>query len=128
MAFLIKRKRSPFWAIRYRDPATGRWGQKSTKLRVGDREAKRAALMMAAELANREPQSKHFTDGERFSRLIPQFLEAKCGGRSQKKTRERYHLALRHWQEFCEQQKLQHPAQLNHEHILQYIAWRKRAD
>lgn len=124
MAFLIKAEKTKYWILRYRDLASGRWREKSTKCRVDDRLETRAAQRMEAEASRQEAQVRPDASGE-FSSWVRAYLR---GHYANPKSLKRYEAAWLRIVEFSHKEKIRHPSEVRYEHANAYLQWRKSRD
>lgn len=123
MASLYQRPRSPFFWIKFHDPATGRTRRLSTGFRiVSDR---RKAEVLCAERTLAEKKFAGFVNRERWRYWVTPYLALRYGS---PKTLRRYEAAWRTMEMFLVEQKILYPRQLNREHCLAYFAWRQQPD
>lgn len=122
MAQLREDKRSPFYYIRYKDLETGRWRDKSTKLRLDVPSDRLKARKLCDEYSAREAQVGPQDSGN-FSTWVPVFLQQHYQNSNSVK---RYKTAWGHVSGFLKQYNLQHPAQLKYIHANMYMEWRKK--
>jgi len=125
MAHLIKRKRSPFWAVRFRDPQTGKWRQQSTQLRINDRKETRKAQEIALRISERENQSRPVGAKGAFMSWAHAFLRSRHAHQSQSKTLSRYLIALNNWMVFFDREGITHPSQLTYDNVRSFLDWRR---
>ena len=123
MASLRKEKNSPFWFIRYRDLDTGRWRDKSTKLRHDTPNESRKARKMADEFSVRESQVAPTVSGN-FNSWVPLFMEQNYKNPN---SLIRYQTAWAHIEKFLNFNNLKHPTQIKYIHSEIYMEWRKKS-
>lgn len=121
MAYLRKVKGSPFWSLRYQDFETGRWREKSTKLRHQDPKETRKANRLCDEQSEREAKIKPETDGE-FVRWVPEYLRTHY---NRSNSLKRYEAAWQRISEWLKLRKIRHPRQIRYQHAADFMAWRK---
>lgn len=123
MAHLVKKPRSPFWALRHR--RGGRWIQFSTKLRVNSSRE----TSQAERLRDQHTAEEHRDDGHRkeegWAAWLGNFLAFRYGRPDQRKTRERYETAWKPLSRFLKAEGVDFPRQLRVEHIERYFNWRQ---
>jgi hypothetical protein len=120
MAYLIKKPRSPFWHLRYRDLDTGAWCTKSTHKRYDDTKDSRAAQRMADEATSREEKVGPDTEG-RFDKWVPAYLRRRYANRA---TWKRCDSAWQRIHEWLKSRDLRHPSQIKYAHLDEYMEWR----
>ena len=112
MASLYTRQRSPFWWIKFRDPATGKIVRHSTEIRLDAKDGKRAArkLKLEAEMRENEPLEKR---NAHFDSWVVGFLTEKYA--EQPQTLKRY-LGCWAWlDEYLQEKEIRVPRQLTFE-------------
>ena len=122
MAQLREEKHSPFYYIRYKDLETGRWRDKSTKLRLDTPKDRLKARKLCDEYSAREAQVGPQDSGN-FCNWVPIFLQQHYQNPNSLK---RYTTAWNHIVSFLRLYNLQHPAQLKYIHANIYLEWRKK--
>lgn len=120
MARLLKRPRSPFYYIEFKD-ATGQLCRESTKCRHDTREGERAANRILNKRAAEEKQAKVLPRNSAFSQWVVGFLTQHATNPA---TRRCY---LNRWNMltlFLNSRKIQHPCQITYALCQEYVAWR----
>lgn len=125
MAFLVKSKNRPFWLLRYRDTTSGKWVQKSTGLRVNDRNQTRKARELRDRHAKQEQREKPTTPEEAWEHWVPNFFDLRYGAPESAKTRDRYQTSWKAVSLYLKDQNVKFPRQLRYEHVREYFNWRK---
>src|SRR5690349_21280064 len=74
MAWLFKQKRSPFWWVGYRDPATGRVKREPTGFRIGIGEDYGKARARRAKLAEQEAKACRIGQDDRWDSWVLPYL------------------------------------------------------
>ncbi len=121
MAYLIQKKRSPFWYLRTRNLETGRWTEQCLKLRIDDPKDSAKALKEAAKSTTGEVVARP-RRGENFSEWVPDFIASHY---VKALTRERSLYFWRTIHVFLHENGLRHPREVKYEHAAAYMAWRK---
>jgi site-specific recombinase XerD len=122
MAQLREEKHSPFYYVRYKDLETGRWRDKSTKLRLDTPSDRLKARKLCDEYSSREAQVGPQDSGN-FSNWVSSFLKQHYQNPNSLK---RYSTAWGHIIDFLKLYNLRHPAQLKYIHANIYVEWRKK--
>ena len=125
MASLIKIPRSPYWYVCFRDPLTRKRMRKPTPCRWNDRLQTRAARELVAKKTYEEKQAPRTVAQEQWTAWVRPYLAQRYDDRE--KTRERFLSAWRTIESFLIGHRIETPAQLNHQGVAQYIAWRKQS-
>jgi integrase len=125
MAFLIKQPGRPYWLLRHRDPVKGRWVQKSTGLKINDRNDTRKARELRDRHSGQEQALKTTTPAEAWPCWVQAFLAFRYGSAENAKTLARYQSSWRSLSVYLESKAIKYPRQLNYEHLRDYFAWRK---
>lgn len=84
MASIYTRQRSPFFWVKYRDPATGRTRRESTGIRVAEVGAQQRANRRRAELEVKELSAPKIRQTERWEGWAREYFEARYAGSSLK--------------------------------------------
>lgn len=114
MAHLFKQKKSAFWWIKFRDPATGAPARKSTKLTNFVH-----ARKVLAEYQLKESQMTNTSPSEIWDRWVEAFFEERYG-----ENKLRAQCAWRMLRMFLLEHELTAPRQVTREHAALYLAWR----
>jgi hypothetical protein len=125
MAYLIEKKRSPFWYLRSRDLETGKWVEKCTKLRRDDPKESAKAIKLTAKTSTEEIIAKP-RSGENFSEWVPDYISDHYTTKPLTQRR-----ALYFWRTirvFLHENGIRHPKEIRYEHASLYMAWRKGKD
>lgn len=128
MAFLFKRRDSPFWWIRFRDPSTGKTEQRSTELRILSSAETRMAKAMQAEKTAAElraPATQRSVD--RWDRWAADYLEVRYATQDQSATKERVLINWANLRVFLAERGISRPRMLKRDHCFEYIKWRTTA-
>jgi site-specific recombinase XerC len=123
MAFIYKRKNSPFWWINYRNPVTGKRELKSTGCRIGSGPDKRRAEEIEAEKTLAERQAPAAAIGK-WDSWVTDFIKEQVSGR----TSERYLSAWRTLRMFLDETKIICPRDVTYQNCSTYLKWRADAD
>lgn len=123
MAHLHKNAKSPFWFLRYRDLDTGKWVEKNLKLRRDDSKESAMALKLAAK-KSKEEALVGTSKGDDFVDWVPRYIESHYLKPNTRKRSIHFWSNLSSW---LIAQKIRHPRELQHEHALEYMTWRKKA-
>jgi integrase len=120
MARLLKRPRSPFWYVEFKD-ATGNICRESTKCKVDTREGERAANRILNKRSAAEKQTRTLPRNSAFSEWVVPFIHQHA---THKLTRSVY---LNRWNMltlFLNARDVKHPCQLTYAHCQEYVTWR----
>jgi len=121
MAYLYRKKRSPFWYVVYFDPS-GKERHRSTGLRGDDPNDTVKAKSLRAELEGKELRRTPSANAEeRWDVWVPRFLERHCDSAA---TRRRYLNAWKWIALWLEIRKLRAPAEISYRAALEYLDWR----
>lgn len=130
MASLYRQKKSIYWWIKFRDPATGQTKRESTGFKIGvgldtkkAREVCATRSLAEAKSANSVPSA---FNKERWERWVPDYLAIRYRGKDQ--TLLRYHLAWENVSLFLCGQEILRPRQLTRNHCMAFMEWRKVPD
>lgn len=126
MASLFKRKRSPFWWVKYRDPFTGEVKRESTGFKFSTGPDSRRAKELEAEKTLAERATARATSSEAWERWVPPYIAARYSQST--KTRNRFESAWRNLRLFFSEQRITAPRNLAREHCNLYFAWRQEPD
>ena len=126
MASLYQRKvvgeTSPYWWIKYRDPATFKIKQETTKYRIGVGRDTRLARQLEAEYTCRERTLPRTSKKEGWDMWVTAFLKLRYHSSEQSKLR--YLTAWRNVRMFLNESRITVPRQLKREHCTEYFIWR----
>jgi hypothetical protein len=122
MAYLIEKKRSPFWYIRRRNLETNAWEEKCTKLRRDDPKESAKALKLVAKTSTEEIIAKPRC-GENFSEWVPDYIRDHYATKPLTLERNLYFWRTIHV--FLHENGIKHPKEIRYEHATGYMAWRK---
>ena len=120
MAYLYRKKRSPFWYVVFFD-AQGKERHRSTGLRADDPNETSRAKALRAELEAKEHHREPGVGTESWDSWVPQFLERHC---QTKKTHDRY---LRAWSWvalWMQHERIHSARQLTYKRGVEYLDWR----
>lgn len=123
MASIFKRPRSPFWWVKYRDPASGKICREST-LQSCNGPGTRRAREIEAEKTLLERRASQSVDRGSFDTWVKPYLNTKY--RYNEKTLDRYLTCWRTLELFLAETKIKFPIQLRREHCFDYLAWREQ--
>jgi len=126
MAFIYKRKRSPFFWIRFRDPNTGEMIAQSTGFKVGNAHDKRCAQELEAEKTLLERATGRPAKSEIWAHWVRPFLATHYS--QSQESLARYLTAWRSLEMYFKEMKIPCPRNLTREHCLHYFEWRKTPD
>ena len=123
MAYLIEKKRSPFWYIRSRDLEIGKWIEEGTKLRVDCPKDSAKAVKEAARRTSQEAIVRPNRGGN-FVEWVPDYI---CAHYKNPRTllRSRYFWSTVHV--FLHEQGIRAPCEVTYSHAQRYLDWRKGA-
>jgi integrase len=120
VACIYPRKRSPFWHMEWRDPATGLLLNRSTKLRRDSTDQTRRARQLCAQRTANELEAPIV--GHESWKWVHRFLATTYG--NSPKTLSRYRQAWFAFSMFLRDQQVSIPRQLQREQAEAYIIWR----
>lgn len=121
MAFLIERKQSPYWTLRYRDLETGKWRNKCLKLRRDDPRATIRANKEALKSTEKEKSIRRVI-GENFVDWVPEYIRSHY---KNPRSVLRYGYVWSTVGTFLKEFKIGHPREVKYEHAGLYLDWRK---
>src|SRR5215210_5792793 len=121
MASLRQKKKSPFWILRYKSPATGKWVDRATKFRHDNARQTRLAEKTRDEATARERRMHEDRSRSDWAQWVPAFIASQY---ENPRTRLRVEECWTALAEFFKQRKLTHPAMLLREHCFEYVDWR----
>ena len=126
MASLKKKKRSPYWYIKYRD-ADGRILEESTHLRHGLASETRQAKIIKAQRTKEELKRFNINPSHgKWSEWVPDYLHTRY--EYQEKTLTSYWTRWHNVEVFLEQKHIARVQLLKREHADEYLRWRKVGD
>lgn len=120
MAYLYRKKRSPFWYVVYIDTDM-KEVHRSTGLRADDPNDTAKAKALRAELESREHHRGPVVNSEEWERWVPKYLDRHC---QSARTLERYTgnwKWLSHW---LQVEHLHSPRAITYRKALEYVDWR----
>jgi len=120
MASLYKRKRSPFWWIKFRD-AHGAVQRESTSLKIGRGDDYKRALDLRAEKSLAERAFGAVKSAEFWEQWVPAYMAEQLTGT----THVRYQAAWRTVRQFLTDKQILAPRQLSYARCAEYLDWRK---
>jgi integrase len=120
MAYLYRKKRSPFWYVVYHD-ASQKEVHRSTGLRADSPDDTAKAKAMRAELEAKEHYRAPVVNSEGWDTWVPKFLERHC---ESPRTLERYQDAWKWLGLWLQTQRLYSPRAISYRNALEYIEWR----
>jgi hypothetical protein len=126
MACLYKRKRSPFWWIKYRDPFTGKIIYESTGFKLFVGPETRRAKELEAEKTLAERATARVSSSENWSAWVNQFIAARYSQSAA--SRLRFTTAWHSVEMFLLEMKIAAPRNLTRDHCNAYFEWRKQPD
>lgn len=126
MASLYKRKRSPFWWVKFRDGFSGKTIRESTGFRFSIGPETRRAKEIEAEKTLAERATARASTSEAWGKWVPQFIAARYS--QSPRTESRFLSAWRSLRMFFTDQQIDAPRNLTRESCNAYFTWRKAAD
>jgi hypothetical protein len=120
MAYLYRKKRSPFWYVVYID-ANQKERHRSTELRADDPNETEKAKALRAEFEAKEHHHKQGGGGETWEKWVPKYLERHC---ESSLTLERYLDAWKWIAFWLQNEKLSTPGAITYRKAIEYIDWR----
>lgn len=123
MANLMRRPRSPFWYVQYRDPKTGGWRRKATKYRAGIGSDTRKARELAAEYSLRESQDVPATNKEHWKEWAGPWLASL---KLSPKSITRYQSSWENLMVFFRAREISAPRYVTYAVCMDYMEWRKK--
>ena len=121
MAYLRKRKRSPFWYMRFRDLDSGLWREECTKLRHDDQKQSAQAHREMTKRTTAEGRVGPVEKGEDFSAWVPGYIEQHYSNPRTKLRSTYFWIQVGGW---IAGKGLRHPRQLKYEHAALYMTER----
>jgi integrase len=118
MAYLYRKKRSPFWYVVYIDANT-KEVHRSTGLRADD--PNDTAKALRAELEAKEHHRAPVVNSEGWDKWVPQYLERHC---ESPLTLKRYRCRWAWLALWLQQKKYHSPRELTYRNALDYMEWR----
>jgi integrase len=125
MAHIYKRKESPFWWIKYRDPNTGATRREGTGFKVNVTPDTRKAKELAAERSLDEVRTSRGGSEENWAAWVPGYLATRYAG-SPPKTLSRYEDCWGNLTMFLDERKIASPRHLTRTHCFDYLTWRTK--
>src|SRR5437870_711098 len=123
MASLYKRKGSPFWWIKFKNPA-GEVKQQSTGFRHGIPSEYRKAQLLRNQRSLRELEINKNSAHEAWNLWVPEFLESRH--KSSPLTLIRYRNAWHNLEAYLNEIEVVRPRQLTFRHCEEYMKWRPK--
>ena len=120
MAYLYRKKRSPFWYVVYFD-ADRKEVHRSTGLRADDPNDTAKAKALRAELEAKEHHRVPVVNSEGWDTWVPKYLERHC---ESKGTLQRYTGNWKWLALWLQTQRLYSPRAITYRNALEYIDWR----
>jgi integrase len=124
MASIYKRKGSPFWWIKFRDPKTSQVRRESTGFKAGVLPDTRRAKELAAERSLGEARTTTGGAEESWKNWIPSYLASRYV--NSPKTHYRYSNIWRNVVMFLDERGITSPRHLTRAHCFDYLPWRIR--
>lgn len=121
MAHLYKRTGSPFWWIKFRDPANGLIVRQSTGFRIGRKDETDKAYLLESEKTTDERRSATARHASRFENWVEGFIEHHYANPL---TLSRVRATWKLLQSYLHEIGVHHPEHLRREHCLNYLDWR----
>jgi len=125
MASLYKQKKSPFWWVKFRDPASNKIIRESTGFRIGVGDDTRKAREVEAKKTLAERAIPTNTRGQAWDLWVPEFLTRYDDNPHNK---SRYYCGWKTVKMFLEEKNITLPRQLTRNHCLSYPEWRQQPD
>lgn len=122
MATIFPKDGSPFYFIKYKDPA-GKWRMKSTKLRWDNRDQANEAKALCATTTAEEIRNGSASDKEGWGAWVQGWLDLKYPEGSQ--TRLRYQTCWNSLHDYLKAKNILSPRHLTYESVMEYFPWRK---
>jgi len=126
MAFLVSRKGSPYWQLRFIDAVSGQWTQKSTKMRTANRDETNKAKDLRDRYSIRQRACQSEPAAAAWSAWLPEYIDVRWGGSESTETKNRYHSVWRNWRVFLEQNGCLFPRQFTRSAVFDFLKWRQR--
>lgn len=123
VAHLREHARSPYWYLRSRNLDSGRWGEKSTALRVDIPEDSRKAQRLADKASAQESRIGTPKNSPAFIAWVPDYLAHHWRNPGSESPR-RYAGAWQAIRMFLEEQGLDYPRQVRFHHGEAFLRWR----
>jgi len=120
MAYLYRKKRSPFWYVVYLN-AAGKEEHRSTGLRADDPNDTSTAKGLRAELEAKEHHRAPVVNSESWDTWVLKFFERHC---QSPRTLERYRSNWKWLGLWLQSQRLHSPRQVTYRKALEYLEWR----
>jgi Phage integrase family len=120
MAYLYRKKRSPFWYVVYTD-ADKKEVHRSTGLRADDPDDTIKAKALRAELEAKEHRRIQTVHSQDWDSWVPQYLHRHCQSR---RTLERYTGNWKWLSLWLQTRRLYSPRAITYRNALEYIDWR----
>ena len=120
MAYLYRKKRSPFWYVVYLD-ADKKEVHRSTGLRADNPNDTAKAKALRAELEAKEHHRVPVVNSEGWDTWVPKYLERHCETEG---TLKRYSLNWKWLSHWLQTQRLHSPRSITYRNALEYIDWR----
>jgi integrase len=120
MAYLYRKKRSPFWYVVYFD-ADQMERHRSTGLRAGDPNDTAKAKALRAELESKEHHRAPIVNSEGWDTWVPKFLERHC---QTERTAQRYSGNWKWLSLWLQTNRLHSPRVITYRNALDYLDWR----
>lgn len=121
MAQLRKEKDTPYWFLRYRDLDTGKWRDRSLKLRWDIASETREAIRQRDKFTEDEKKISS-TGGENFSDWVWGYMEDHYKNPN---SLARYQFAWASISEFLLLKRIRHPKEFTYSHAMEFLKWRK---
>jgi integrase len=120
MAYLYRKKRSPFWYVVYFD-GDQKERHRSSGFRADSPDETEQAKALRAELEAKEHHRKPMGESERWDTWVPKYLERHC---QSPLTLERYLDAWKWVAFWLEKERLSAPRTITYRKAIEYIDWR----
>jgi site-specific recombinase XerD len=120
MAFLLRKKRSPFFYIRYRDLETGGWKDENTKLRADHPKEALKAVREANRRTSEEAVVRP-SRGENFQDWAFYYISEHYRNEETKKRALYFWSTIAVW---LHESGLKHPREVEYRHAQEYMNWR----
>ena len=121
MAYLVKKQRSPFFYVRFRNLMTQEWSEQNLKLRYDDPKEAAKALKEAARRTSDEAIVRPHGGGN-FSEWVPDYIATHY---KNPRTMRRSQFFWSTIHVFLHENKIRHPREVSYKHAQDYLEWRK---
>lgn len=124
MASIYKRKRSPYYWIRWKDGINGKQIYESTKIRIDDPEGKTKAKMLRLQMEIKEEERKVVSNNGNFKNWLLNFINIRYepGSRTYEQRMHDYRLFLT----FFDMNDVYHPIHVTRDLCFKFVQWRRQ--